>query len=284
MKKNYCLLFASIFALSSCSSEITIAQASDVATDIRDYVYDVNSVSTLKFKSNKSVHVKGTLNRAVVDEKIETTSTCELSSRFNYIHFFTKKSETDKVEGNDSPTENEMWIYMKRKVLYVVQRNKSKGQELKYYSKNTNYSDAIKEFSHLFDYTAFGVIHEARNTKYLDSSIIFDYLDKTFEYDVEYAGKYFSSKKGNLKIINAVKCDGYKYEGIPAKMVGAISCKWNKYLIKNAKIALTVNATDGTNKNDLKYTVACSETTSNFVIPTRPNLSSYAERSSNTII
>ena len=278
MKKRFIsLLFVSLFALSGCASEITPDKAEEVVEDLKSYKYNVNSISELKVQSKLSLHLDGTLERQLNDNRQDRSYLIELSSKFNYIHIKSKTSNKDKVEDTDSLQENETWIYMRNKVLYRVYRTKSKGREQKSYSTVEKYSSAIKEFSDAFDYSAAQACSEARGSAFLDSSIVSQYVDNLDNYEVEYGAKFYSSGLGNLRIVGAAKCEEYKYSGIPAKVIGALSCNWDKYFVKNATLGITVNISDGTNKSDCKYTVALSEKVSKLIIPTYPGLSSYAK-------
>ena len=280
MKRKFCLLFVPLLLLSGCAREISAEQAEEVAGDIKNSSLDINTISELKVKYKNSAHLSGTRNRELVDYKNEFTTTYELSTRFNYIHVYSKQSEADKVESTDSYTENESWYYMRKKVLYKATRRKNKGSETKSYTKVEKYSEAIKEFSYQFDLYMKEAYTVARGTEFLDESLIYNYVDSKYETSFKYGAKFYSSGEGNLRVIGAAKCDNYEYEGIPAKVNGTLSCKWDNYLLKNANLSVNINTDDGTSKNDLKNSHTLSKKVSTLIIPTYPRLSSYAEGNS----
>ena len=276
MKKIFCLLLLPSLVLTGCTNEITPDEAEDVAADIRAFEGDANSISELKVKSKATVHISGTKERQVNDNKQNESLTFELSTRFNYIYFCELISSKDKVEETESSSEVEQWIYMKKKTLFKATRNKRKGSETKVFSKVETYSKAIKEFSSLFDQYLNRAYELARGTSFLDTSVFSNYLGK-YEDDLMYAAKFYSSGSGNLKIVGGAKLDSTDENSNKAKGVGTLSCNWKNYLIKSANLALTISQGDGTNKNDLKTDVAISEKVSKLVIPSYPNLSSYRE-------
>ena len=277
MKKRFIsLLFVSLFALSGCASEISPDKAEEVADDIKAYNYDAETISELKVQYKWSSYTEGNLDRKLNDYKQEESYNIELSGKFNYIHVKSKTSTKDKVESVEELNESESWFYMKNRMLYKVYRVKSKGNETKKYNKVEKYSEAIKEFSSIFDSYVGGACQLARGTPFLDSSIITDNVSNLSENQIEYIAKFYSSGSGNLRIAGAAKCEDYEFQGVPGKVVGALSASWNKYLLKSATLGITVNATDGTSKNDIKQTVAVTEKVSKLIIPTYPGLSSYA--------
>ena len=279
MKKKFIsLLFVSLFTMSGCASEISPEKAEEVADDIKVYKYDPETISELKVQYKWSAHTEGNLDRKLNDYKKDESHSIELSSKFNYIHLKSKSSTKDKVESEETLHENESWFYMKNRMLFKAYRVKSKGNETKHYSKVEKYSDAINEFSSIFDSYLGGACELARGTVFLDTSIITDNISNLNENQIEYITKFYSSGSGNLRIAGAAKCEDYEFQGVPGKIVGALSASWNKYLLKSATLGITVNATDGTNKNDLKYTVSVTEKVSKLIIPTYPGLSSYANR------
>lgn len=280
MKKFFYLLFISAFALTGCSKEISPNDAEKVAADIKNYRTNINAISELKVKCKSSLHYNGTSNRELINEKEESSILYELSSRFYYIHISTSSNGEDKVEKSSDPIEKEQWIYMKKRVLYKAYRTKSKGSETKTYSKVEKYSDAIKEFSSLFDTLMPSAYELARGTEFLDVKNIEDFLDENYAKGMNYTAKFYSSGAGNLRVVGAASLA--KNEAIEgeASGVGTISCKWNKYLLSSANFALQVNTSDGTNKNNMKFTAAISEKVSSLVIPSYPKLSNFAESSS----
>lgn len=283
MKKCVCLLFSFLFVLSGCSSEITPKKAEDVVNDIKMHEYNPDSVSVIKVKYKGSYQLKGTNNRQLIDNSAENSYTYELSSRFNYIHIVSNISNKDKIEKTSNESESETWIYMKKKVLYKAHRSKSKGSETKTYTKVEKYSDAIQEFSKEFDKYLAKVVSDAQGKSFCDVDSLEELLGNEKEAKISYAMKFYSSGYGNLRIIGAAKCEEYEMDGVPATGVGTIACNWNKYLLKNANIAFTLNANDGTNKNDLKYSVGINEKVSSLVIPKYPKLSNFAEGNSISI-
>ena len=280
MKRIACLLFVATFALTGCSKEITSTEAEDIARDIKEYKVDVDSISELKVKCKVSSHTSGTTNRELSDDKHESSETYELSSRFNYIHIYSSYGSKDKVEESSKSNETERWFYMKKKVLYKVYKNKSLGSETKTYSKVEKYSDAIKEFSNIFDTYMPYAYQLARGDYFLEINSFTNLLGDDYTEGMSYAAKFYSSGAGNLRIAGAAKLDEQKDNGFKRTGVGTLSAKWNHYILKNAVLALTINTTDGTNKNDTKLNIALSEKTSTLVIPSYPNLSNYAESSS----
>lgn len=282
MKKIFCLLLLSCFALTGCSSEISPEEADDIAADLRAYEGNINRISELKVKSKSTLHNKGTSNRQLIDNKHNETLTYELSTRFNYIHYFSSTSETDKVEEISNLSETEQWIYMKKKTLIKATRTKTKGSENKTYTKVENYSSAYKVFSTLFDAYLLKAYEQARGTSFLDTSVFSKYLER-YENNLVYAAKFYSSGSGNFRIVGGAKLDSSDENSNNAKGVGTLSCSWNNYLLKSANLAFTLSLGDGTNKNDLKTDVAVSENVSKFIIPTYPNLSSFSESSMSSI-
>lgn len=279
MKKRIFILIP-LLLLSGCAKEINSEKAQEVADDIKKTELNVDTITELKVKYKTSTHLSGSRNRELVDNKSEFTTTYELSTRFNYIHVYTKQSEADKVENTDSYVENEGWYYMKKKVLYKATRTKNKGSETKSYTKVEKYTEAIKEFSYQFDLCLKEAYTIARGTEFLNESIIYNYIDSKYESNIEYAAKFYSGGEGNLRIIGAAKCEEYEYQNIPAKVTGALSCKWDNYLLRSANLTVTINADDGTSKNNLKSSNTISKKVTSLIIPSYPRLSSYAEKSS----
>ena len=278
MKKLLSLLIASLFVLPGCAKEISPEDAEVVAQDIKTHEINPNSISEIKLKEKVSVHISGTKNRELTDYKYTESRTYELSSKFNYIHIVSSHSQKDKVENEDSNSEREEWVYMKNKMLFKATKIKSKGSEQKYYSKIEKYSEAIKEFSKVFDSNVSTVCNEARGTNFLDTSIFDKYVDEEYQDSFSYVAKFYSSGDGNFRVIGAAKVEDNEQEDIKTKGVGTLSCNWNKYLLKKASLALTMTTSDGTNKNDLKYDLALSEKVSSIVIPKYPNISSFAQK------
>lgn len=279
MKKILALLFMCSFALAGCSKEVSVNEAEDIANDIKSHITNVDSISELKVKRKFSSHYNGTSNRQLINRKKEDSYIYELSSRFNYIHLRSISSDEDKVEKSSVTSEKEQWFYMKRKVLYKATRTKTKGNETKTYSKVERYSDAIKEFSDLFDNNIRQAYLVAKGEEFLDIDNFEEFVDEEYIKGMSYAAKFYSSGEGNLKVVGAAKLIQDENADGKASGVGTLSCKWNKYLLSSASISFSVKNTDGTNKNDMKFSAAISEKVSNLIIPSYPNLSHFAENS-----
>ena len=277
MKKIACLLFISAFALTGCAKEVTPEEADGIANEIKSYRVDTDSVSEFKLKYKSSYHLSGTTNRELSNEKIDISQTYEFSTRFNYIHIYSSESREDKVEESSNTYESEQWYYMKNKVLYKANRTKTKGNEIKKYEKTEKYSEAIKDFSNLFDSLLPSAFEEARGEEFLSTESFDRFLGEDYKEGMTYAAKFYSSGSGNFRIVGAAKLDQEKDGNLTAKGVGTLSCKWNHYVLKNASLALTITSSDGTNKNDMKLNVAFSKKVSTLIIPTYPKLSNFAE-------
>lgn len=280
MKKSLIFLFLSALTLTGCSNEITPDEAENVANDIKTYRANIDSISELKVKCKYSYHYNGTSNRELINEKEEVSYTYELSSKFNYIHISSTSSDEDKVGETSNKEEEEQWYYMKRKVLYKVNRRKFKGSETKTYSKVEKYSEAIKEFSNTFDSIMPKAYKVARGEEFLDIDNFEKYFDEKYVSGMNYGAKFYSSGSGNLRVVGAATLKENENNNGKASGVGALTCKWKKYLLSSASLSLTASTSDGTNKNDMKLTVSISEKVNNFFIPTYPKLSNYAEGSS----
>lgn len=277
MKKYIPILFVFTCCLSGCAKEISPEQADKVAEDIKNRSFNPEAIDSIKVTYKDSYHHEGTVERKVVDTKEAKSIKYELSNKYNYIHITGKTETSDKVEDTKSTNEVEEWIYIKKKVLYKVDRRKSIGSETKTYSKVEDYSKAVSEFSTYYSNFVHYAYEQARGSQYLDMDTLTTIFSEEYKYDIQYSAKFYSGGEGNLKVVGAAKIDKTYETGQKVKGAGTTACNWKNYFLKNLAIAFTLKVTDGTSKNDSRMNVGITQKVAKLVIPTYPNLNKYAE-------
>jgi len=276
MKKYLPLLAVLSCSLTGCSKEISSAEAAEIANDIRNTVINPETIDTIKVNYSASDHIEGTNDSKVVDNKDDISYKFEASNKRNYLHMLFKTKSKDKIEDETTSDERELWIYIKNKTLYQVNRVKSVGSETKKYTKIDNYGAAATEFVHLYNTYISTIYEAARGYEYLDLDKFTNIFGEEYRKDIEFSEKYFSKKEGNLRVATAAKIDKTYETGVYVKGVGTATVKWNEYLLKSAASAYTLKVSDGTNKNDYRRNYTLTHNVSKFFIATYPNLNKYA--------
>lgn len=275
MKKYLPLLFVFSFALTGCNHEISNEQAGEIVTSIKTKEIDPQSIKQIKYTYRYAHQIDGKVDGKVFDNKSEDYFKIEVSKNFNYLHILVKSKTKDKLEDKTTNKENEMWCYLKKKILYSVTRTNTNGVENKRYTKNEDSISSTNEFNMFYNTFVMYYLQDSKSSPYLNLDYILSVFNTEYNHDVEYITKLFSSGEGNLRIASVAKIDQTYENDKHVKGSAALTSKWNEYMLKTVALTYTIKIKDGINKNDFKENISTTQRSSDFFIPIYPNLNKY---------
>lgn len=235
MKRNYCLVFVSLFALTGCASKISVADAKTRASEIRQHEISDEEVNEIKITSTSTMTLKAKTSYLTLDTTMTSDALYEVSAEKNFIHSYTKS------EGVSSAGVNEAWFYVKDNVFYSVSRQVNGETETAQYTKVEGSDAAVAAFSNslkeMVSEIKAGMAYASK-----DSLDIVDALSENGETEMElYDGVKvkgtltpYSSGEGSLIIKGSLSLD--KFAGIEGKAKSSVLLSWDKNLINEATI------------------------------------------------
>lgn len=237
MKRNYCLVFVSLFALTGCASKISVADAKTRANEIRQHEITDEEVKELRIATTSVMETKAKTSYLTLDMKSSQEMIYEVSAEKSFIHTY-DKSESSMSEANG---EEEFWCYVKDSVLYTVTRVVSGENETKEYSKIEAAEVAANEFKNSLEDMVANLkdgIKLASN----QSLEMVDTLGENGETEFEiYTGVKakgtltpYSSGEGSLILKGSLSIDNF--QGIEGKAKSNVLLSWDKSFIKEATV------------------------------------------------
>lgn len=235
MKRNYCLVFVSLFALTGCASKISVADAKTRANEIRQHEISDEEVKEIKITSASTVTLKAKTSFLTLDMTMTSDALYEVSAEKNFIHSYTKS------EGGSSAGVNEAWFYVKDNVFYNVSRQVNGETETAQYTKVEGNEAAVTAFSNslkeMVSEIKAGMAYASK-----DSLDIVDALSENGDTEMElYDGikakgtlTPYSSGEGSLIIKGSLSLD--KFGGIEGKAKSSVLLSWDKNVINEATI------------------------------------------------
>ena len=238
MKRNYCLVFVSLFALTGCASKISVADAKTRASEIRQHEIADDEVKEIKITSASTMTLKAKTSFLTLDMTATSDALYEVSAEKNFIHSRTK---SEGAMYGSSAGEYETWFYVKDNVFYNVSRQVKGETETAEYTKVEGNDAAVAAFSNslkeMVSEIKSGMAYASK-----DSLDIVDALSENGEAEMElYEGVKakgtltpYSSGEGSLIIKGSLSLD--KFAGIEGKAKSSVLLSWDKNLINEATI------------------------------------------------